>query len=167
MGNTTTAKSWTDQAAEMAKGIKVTDNVTEFNRYVAIVAGRECKHGAKNGHITTDNTARCGVDMAEAELATLPATVDMEAKLTAVAVTVVAKPRFQCSKGCTFGHKTQAQAEACSTGSQAATAKVVRASIPVTVGGSLAAVRAAAAASEPKSDTTGEAPKQDESAKGS
>ena len=52
MGNATTAKSRTDQAAEMAKGVKVTDNVTEFSRYVAIVAGRECKHGAKNGHIT-------------------------------------------------------------------------------------------------------------------
>jgi hypothetical protein len=165
MGNATTAKSRTDQAAEMAKGVKVTDNVTEFSRYVAIVAGRECKHGAKNGHITADNAVRCGVDMAEAELATLPATVDMEAKLVAVAVTVVAKPRFKCSKGCTFGHKTQQQAEACSNGSQAATAKQVRASIPVTVGGSLAAVRAAAAANEPKPDTTDETPKQNETPK--
>jgi hypothetical protein len=139
--NTPTQKS--NQAAIMAStGIKVTDQVTSFDRFLAVVAGQPCQHSTRNGHITPEAATRCGLAMAEAELASLPAEIDLEAKLAAVAVTLVTQPRFKCSKGCPFGHKTQTQAEACSQGSQAKAARAVKASIPVTTSGSLAALLA-------------------------
>lgn len=145
--NTTAQKI--NQANVMAStGTKVSDQVNAFDRYLAMVAGQVCTH--PNGHITTDAATRCGLAMAEMELASLPANVDMEAKLTAVAVTLVTQPRFQCVKGCPFGHKTQAQATSCSSGSQASAAKAVKASIPVSIGGSLASFKAQTLAQAPK-----------------
>jgi len=137
--NTPAQKS--NQAAVMAStGTKINDQVKSFDRYLAMVSGQLCEHGAKNGHITPEAAVRCGQAMAEAELATLPPTVDMDARLAAVAITVVTQDRFQCSKGCPFGHKTQGQAQACSQGSQAKAARQVRASIPVSMGGKLASL---------------------------
>lgn len=145
MGNITTAKSRSDQAAVMAStGQAVSEQVKSFDRYIAVSAGQTCCDQTKNGHITPEAAIRHGQELAETILASLPASVDMDAKLTAVSITVATKPRFQCSKGCTFGHKTQAMAEACSQGSQARQARQVKASIPVVTSGSLASVLASA-----------------------
>lgn len=143
MGNITTQKSRDDQAAIMAStGVKVSDQVKAFDRYLGMLPATQgkdgqpvlnlCPHAARNGHITPEAAIRCAQAMAEAELASQPANVDLEARLASVAITVVSQPRFQCSKGCTFGHKTQGQAETCSQGSQARAARAVKDSIPVT-----------------------------------
>jgi hypothetical protein len=145
--NTPTQKA--NQAHIMATtGQKVTDQVSSFDRFLAMVTGTLCEHSARNGHITPEAAIRCGQAMAEAELASQPATVDIEARLASVAITVVTQPRFQCSKGCPFGHKTQTQAESCSQGSQARQARQVRASIPVTQAVSLASLKAQQATQE-------------------
>jgi hypothetical protein len=154
--NTTQQKA--NQAHMMATtGQKVSDQVNSFDRLLAMVAGQVCHH--PNGHITQEAAIRCGQAMAEAELASQPATIDIEARLASVAITLVTQPRFQCSKGCPFGHKTQGQAESCSAGSQAKAAKAVRASIPVVVGGSLASIKASEGQA-PKQASEGQAPKQ-------
>jgi len=151
MGNPTTIKSITDQAHIMAStGKAVSDQVKSFDRFIAVSAGQTCCDSSKNGHITPDAAVRHGQELAEAILASLPASVDMDAKLAAVAITVTTRPRFQCSRGCKFGHKTQAMAQACSDGSQARQARQVRASIPVTSGGALSDLLASLTQTQPQ-----------------
>ena len=132
-GTPTTQAEISNQALIMASTSRPTSSsqVKAFDRYLSMVLTQVCDH--PNGHITQEAAVRCGQSRAEAELATLPTSVDLEARLSAVAITITTQDRFQCSKGCKFGHKTQAQAQACSTGSPARTAQRVRASIPVSM----------------------------------
>ena len=106
--------------------------VISFPRFFSLVMGKPCCDPTeKNGHITPDNAALHGQDVAVAILASLPADMPQEEKLAKVQVQVTTKPRFKCTKGCPFGHKLQAQAQRCSDGSQSSQAKSLKAAIQV------------------------------------
>ena len=119
-----------------------------FHRFVANVAGRPCEHIARNGHMVAGTAHKCGIVMAEDELDTLPETVDIEARLAAVAITVIPVSRYLGVKadgsdcGCTFGHKTPALATACARGTRTGAAgtsrRATRLAIPVSTGPVLA-----------------------------
>jgi hypothetical protein len=140
------------QAAVMATTAQAIDGAITFDRYVPLVglptqdstgqAGHSltCHHGSRNGHITLEAATGCALALATEELATLPQDVDMEARLAAVAITITTKPRFigvkadgsQCEHT-KFGHKTLAQAKACTQGTQVKASKATKALISVTV----------------------------------
>ena len=134
MGNTTTQTSRDNQAAIIkAHGQKVSEGALQFPRFIAVSMGKPCCPSDKNGHITPGMAQAHGQDLAIENMQALPADMTQEDKLAKVAITVASKARFQCIKAnpCTFGHKTQQQAEACSRGTQARTAKQAKNSIPV------------------------------------
>lgn len=159
-GQTTSQRSRDNQAQIMAtlgQPIEGTQ-VKTFPRFFALVATKPCcDPSEKNGHITPEMAIAHGKDLAVEILASLPADMDQEAKLAKVAVQVATKPRFQCTKGCTFGHKTQAQAQTCSDGSQVRQAKAVKNSIQVAPGTPTLAEIMASYTKAPKA--TPEAPK--------
>jgi len=178
MGTPTNSREIANQAAIVAQtGVKREEaNVLTFDRFIAMVADRPCEHAKRNGHITPEAAARCGNILALDELTeldNLDVEVDMDAKLAAVAITVVTRTRFKGLRadgtecGCPFGHRDQAAAQACVSATRRASTKALKASIPVQVAGSLAAATAAAAANKAEADkaataaeTSPETPKQ-------
>src|SRR5579862_8404982 len=75
--------------------VKITPDMTSvpFKRFVALVAGQLCEHSNKNGHMIPGAAAKCGLTMAQDELATIPEAIDMDARLAAVAVSILPKER--------------------------------------------------------------------------
>ena len=68
-----------------------------FHRFIAEVAGTQCEHSARNGHMITETAHKCGIVLAEAELDildNLDVEVDFDAKLAAVAITVIPVERY-------------------------------------------------------------------------
>ena len=140
------------QQAVMASTAKAIDGAITFDRYIPLVglptqtpegqAGHSltCTHGTKNGHITLEAATGCALALAEAELMALPEDIDQDAKLAAVAVTITTKPRYigvkpdgtQCEHT-RFGHKTLAQAQACTGQAKAKASKATRSLIQVMV----------------------------------
>ena len=134
MGNQTSQASRDNQASIIAAhGKKVSEGALQFPRFIAVSMGKACCSSDKNGHITPASAHAHGQELAIENMQSLPGDMPQEDKLSQVAITVTFKARFQCIKAspCTFGHKTQAQAEACSRGTQARAAKQAKDSIPV------------------------------------
>jgi hypothetical protein len=152
--------------------------VVAFDRHTSMVKGLPCtQDGHPNGHITQANATQCAQARAETFLASLPDTTTQEEALEALGeVQVLTLDRFMCltqvpeadqqlAQKCKFGHKTQAQAEAC-VGTQAQ-AKVKAASmVKVNVGGSLTqATQAKPQATQSHPEAQGKAQATQEEAK--
>jgi hypothetical protein len=129
----TNAQEIASQAHIMATtGTQVTEDVKAFNRHTSLVKGQTCQGIHPNGHITPEAAIKCAQNRASEALA---GASEFMAEMILEGVEVRTFPRFQCSKGCKFGHKSQGQAEACN--GQGKASKAPKAQIKVTVAGPL------------------------------